>query len=382
MEYLLSEEQLMMKDMVSKFAAEEVAAVARETDEHHKFPRELIDKAAELGLMGIPYPSEFEGADMDSISYVIAVEEISKACASTGVIISAHTSLCIDPIYKFGSAQIKQKYLPDLCSGRKIGCFGLTETEAGSDAGGTKTTAVKEGDHWILNGSKTFITNGREAEISVLFARTDPSAEKTRGISAFVIERDFAGYQVGKVEEKLGIHGSSTTEIILDNCKIPADNLLGELNNGFKVAMITLDGGRLGIAAQALGIAKACIEDSVAYAKDRVQFGKPIASFQAIQWMIADMQTDYEAAWLLTYRAALMKDKGLSYSKESAMAKLKASEVANDCARKAIQIFGGYGYTKDFNVERYFRDAKITEIYEGTSEVQRLVIASQVIGKI
>ncbi len=377
MDFLLTEEQTMLQDMARKFAKEEVAKVARETDEKHSYPADLIAQASELGFMGIPFPADYEGAEMGTIAYLLAVEEISKVCASTGVIISAHTSLCTDPINRFGTDEQKQKYLPDLCSGRKIGCFGLTETEAGSDAGGTKTTAVLEGDHYILNGAKTFITNGHQAEISVLFAQTDPDASvKTRGISAFILEKDFPGYSVGKIEDKLGINGSSTTEIILDNCKVPKENLLGELNKGFKIAMVTLDGGRLGIAAQALGIAKACIDDSVQYANDRVQFGKPISKFQAIQWMIADMATEYEAARLLTFRAAKMKEKGLNYSKEAAMAKLKASEVANFCATKAIQIFGGYGYTKDFNVERYFRDAKITEIYEGTSEVQRLVIAA------
>ncbi len=382
MDYFLTEEQLMLKEMVSKFSTEVVAPQAKETDETHQYPKEIINQASELGLLGIPYPSDYEGSDMDFVSYFLAIEEISRSCASTGVIISAHTSLCTDPIFRFGTDQQKQKYLPDLCSGRKLGCFGLTETDAGSDCGGTKTTAVKDGDHWVLNGSKIFITNGKEAEVAIIFAQTDPNAKKkTSGISAFILEKNTPGYKVGKVESKLGIHGSSTTEIILDNCRIPVDNLLGDLNKGFKVAMVTLDGGRLGIAAQALGIAKACIEESIKYAKDRVQFDQPIAKFQAIQWMIADMTTEYEASWLLTYRASMLKDKGKPYTQESAMAKLKASETATFCGRTAIQIFGGYGYTKDFPVERFYRDAKITEIYEGTSEIQRLVIASMMLAK-
>ncbi|MEI8347328.1 MAG: acyl-CoA dehydrogenase [Pseudomonadota bacterium] len=378
MEYLLTEEQRMLREMVAKFAKEDIAPKAKETDEHHLFPRDIINKAGELGLMGIAYPDTLGGAGMDYVSYMLAVEEISAVCASTGVIISAHSSLCIAPIYQFGTEEQKKKYMPDLCSGKKIGCFGLTEPSAGSDSGGTKTPAVLEGDTWILNGTKTFITNGKEAEVAVLFARTDMKVEpKTRGITAFIIEKGTKGFSVGKVESKLGINGSSTTELILNDCRIPKENLLGQLNKGFKVAMVTLDGGRLGIASQALGIAKAAIADATQYAKDRCQFDVPIASFQAIQWMLADMVTEYEAAWLLTYRASLMKDKGLDHTREAAMAKLKASEVANFCASKAIQILGGYGYMKEFNVERYFRDAKITELYEGTSEIQRLVIAAQ-----
>ncbi len=377
MDYLLSEEQKMLKEMVSKFAKEEVAPRAREIDETHQYPKDLIKKASDLGLMGIAYPEKYGGAGMDYVSYLLTLDEIGSYCASTAVVISAHSSLCVDPIYRFGTEEQKLKYLPDLCAGKKIGCFGLTETTAGSDSGGTKTRAVLEGDTWVLNGSKTFITNAKEADVAILLARTDMNAKpKTRGISAFIIEKNTPGFSVGKVESKLGINGSSTCELILENCKIPKANLLGELNKGFKVAMVTLDGGRIGIAAQALGIAKGAIRDATKYAKERVQFDAPIANLQAIQWMLADMATEYDAAWLLAYRASIMKDKGLNYSKEAAMAKLKASEVANFCATKAIQIHGGYGYTKEFNVERYFRDAKITEIYEGTSEIQRLVIAS------
>lgn len=374
MDYLLTEEQIMLKDMVSNFAKDKIAPVASENERNHRFPADIIKEAAELGLMGIAYPEEYGGAGMDYVSYMIAVEEISKACASTGVIVSAHSSLVCDPIFRFGTEEQKQKFLPDLLSGNKIGSFSLTEAGAGSDAGATKTTAVLDGDEWALNGSKLFATNGKEAEIFVLIASTEPEL-KTRGVSAFIIESDTPGYKIGKIEKKLGIRSSSTAEIILEDARIPKDNLLGELNKGFKVSMVTLDGGRLGIASQALGIAKAAIEDSVKYAKERHQFDQPIANFQAIQWMLADMEMEYEAAWLLTYRASLMKDKGIPYSKEAAMAKLKASEMCMDVARKAVQIHGGYGYTEDFNVERYYRDAKITELYEGTSEIQRLVIS-------
>jgi alkylation response protein AidB-like acyl-CoA dehydrogenase len=315
---------------------------------------------------------------MDFVSYMLAIEEISRYCASTGVIVSAHSSLAVDPIYRFGTEEQKKRYLPSLCSGKALGCFCLTESGAGSDAGATKTTARLVGDRWVINGSKQFITNGKEAEIALVFASTDPQA-KTRGISAFIVECQTPGYRVGKVEHKLGIRSSSTTELVFEDCAVPAENLLGEVNKGFKIAMVTLDGGRLGIASQALGIARGAIEDAVTYAKERKQFNQPIADFQAIQWMLADMQTEYEAAWLLTYRASLMKDRGLSYSAEAAMAKLKASETAMFCSSKAIQIHGGYGYTEEFSVERYYRDAKITEIYEGTSEIMRLVIASNLL---
>ena len=374
MDYLLTEEQKMLKEMVSKFAQEKIGPVASDNEKNHRYPEDIIKEAGELGLMGIAYPTDYGGAGMDYVSYFLAVEEISRWCASTGVIVSAHSSLVCDPIYRFGTEEQKNKYLPDLLSGKRIGSFSLTEAGAGSDSGATKTTAKLVADKWVLNGSKLFATNGKEAEVFILIASTDPS-QKTRGVTAFIVERDTPGYKIGKIEKKLGIKSSSTAEIILEDCEVPKENLLGELNKGFKVAMVTLDGGRLGIAAQALGIARACIEDSIKYAKERFQFDQPIASFQAIQWMLADMWMEYEAAWLLNWRASIMKDKGLNYSTESAVAKLKASEVAMDCARKAVQIHGGYGYTEDFNVERYYRDAKITEIYEGTSEIQRLVIA-------
>ena len=374
MDYLLTEEQIMLRDMVRRFAEEKIAPVASDNEKNHRFPKDIISELGQLGIMGIPYPVEYGGAGMDFVSYMLAVEELSRHCASTGVIVSAHTSLVCDPIYRFGTEEQKQKYLPDLLSGNKIGSFSLTEAGAGSDAGATKTTAVLDGDEWVLNGSKLFATNGKEAEVFILIASTEPS-KKTKGVTAFIVDRDMPGYSIGKVEQKMGIRSSSTTEIILDNVRVPKENLLGELNKGFKVAMVTLDGGRLGIASQALGIARASAEDSIKYSKERYQFDQPISNFQAIQWMISDMWTEYEAAWLLTWRASTMKDRGIHYSREAAEAKLKASEVAMECARKAIQVHGGYGYTEDFNVERYYRDAKITELYEGTSEIQRLVIS-------
>jgi butyryl-CoA dehydrogenase len=379
MDFLLTEEQKMLKDMVSKFAQEKIAPVASENERNHRFPKEIIEEAGELGLMGIAYPVEYGGAGMDYVSYFIAVEEISRWCASTGVIISAHSSLVCDPIYRFGTEEQKQKYLPDLLSGKKIGSFSLTESSAGSDSSNTKTVARKDGKNWVINGSKLFATNGNEADIFILIART---GEDKHNLSAFIVEKDMPGYKIGKLEKKLGIRSSSTAEIILEDVVVPEENLLGELGKGFKLSMVTLDGGRLGIASQALGIARASIEDSIKYSRERIQFEQPIANFQALQWMIADMWVEYESALLLTWRASVMKDKGMNYSREAAMAKLKASETAVFCANRAIQIHGGYGFTEDFNVERYYRDAKITELYEGTSEIQRLVIARSLIGKI
>jgi len=374
MNYLLTEEQLMLKDLVAKFGKEKIAPVASENERNHRFPADIIAEAGEMGLMGVAFPDEYGGAGMDFVSYFLTVEELSRWCASTGVIVSAHSSLVCDPIYRFGTEEQKQKFLPGLLSGQKIGSFSLTESNAGSDSGATQTTAKFDGTNWVLNGSKLFATNGKEADIFILIASTDP-ALKTRGVTAFIVDKNTPGYRIGKVEQKLGIRSSSTTEIILENVVVPPENMLGELNKGFKVAMTTLDGGRIGIASQALGIARACIEDSIKYAKERHQFDQPIANFQAIQWMIADMWVRYEAAWLLTWRAAKMKQDGMDYNREAAMAKLDASEVAMFCANRAIQIHGGYGYTEDFNVERYYRDAKICEIYEGTSEIQRLVIS-------
>jgi len=373
--FKLTEEQRMIQEMTRDFAKNTVAPRAEHTDKHHEFPAEIIKQMSELGLMGVEVPDQWGGAGMDALCYAITVEEISAACASTGVIMSAHNSLCVAPIMKFGTDEQKKKYLTPLAKGEMIGCLGLTEPAAGSDAAAIKTRAELKGDEWVLNGTKIFITNGREAGVCVIMARTEPDDPSHRGISAFIVPSDAPGFSVGKLEDKLGIVGSSTTELVMEDCRIPKDHLLGERGKGFSVAMFTLDGGRIGIAAQAVGIARAALEASCAFAKERVQFGKPISSFQAIQWMIADMATEIDAARLLTWRAAIMKIAGERYSKESAMAKLFAAEVSERAANKAVQVHGGYGYTKDYPVERFYRDAKITAIYEGTSEIQRIVIS-------
>jgi butyryl-CoA dehydrogenase len=374
MDFELTDEQELIREAVREFAEAEVAPIAAELDRDHRFPSELLPKLADLNLMGMPFPEKVGGAGADEVSYVIAVEELSRACASTGVIVSAHTSLATWPVYHFGNETQHEQYLPDMASGRRLGAFALTEPAAGTDAGAGTCTAVLSGDEYILNGSKIFITNAPFAEVYIVFAKTDP-AQGTRGMSAFIVEKDTPGFSVGEAEHKLGIRGSSTPPLYFSDCHIPSGALLGGEGNGFKVAMQTLDGGRIGIAAQALGIAQAALDASVAYAKERVQFGKPIATLQAIQWMIADMATEIDAARLLVYRAASCIDNGLPYSTEGAMAKLFASETATRVAGKAIQIHGGYGYTESYPVERNWRDAKITEIYEGTSEVQRMVIA-------
>ena len=374
MDFELTDEQELVREAVKEFAETEIAPIAPELDRDHRFPSELIPKLAGLNLMGMPYPEKVGGAGADYVSYVIAIEEISRACASTGIIVSAHTSLATWPVYKFGTEPQKDRYLADMASGRRLGAFALTEPAAGTDAGACAATAVLSGDEYILNGTKMFITNAPYAEVYIVFAKTDP-AQGTRGISAFIVEKDTSGFSVGEAEHKLGIRGSSTPPIYLADCRIPRDALLGGEGNGFKVAMQTLDGGRIGVSAQALGIAQAALDASVAYAKERVQFGKPIATLQAIQWMVADMATQVDAARLLVYRAASRVDKGLPYSTEGAMAKLFASETATRVADRAIQIHGGYGYTESYPVERNYRDAKITELYEGTSEAQRMVIA-------
>jgi len=374
MDFELTDEQELIREAVREFADTELAPIAAEVDRDHRFPAELIPKLADLNLMGMPYPEKMGGAGADYLSYVIAIEELSRACATTSVIVSAHSSLATWPIYKFGTPAQQDKYLPEMTSGRRLGAFALTEPGAGTDAGAGTTTAVLKGDEYVLNGSKIFISNAPYAEIYIVFAKTDPSVG-TRGMSAFIVERDTPGFSVGEAEHKLGIRGSSTPPLYFSDCHIPADALLGGEGDGFKVAMQTLDGGRIGIAAQALGIAQAALDASVSYAKERVQFGKPIATLQAIQWMIADMATEIDAARLLVYRAASCVDNQRPYSTEGAMAKLFASETATRVAGKAIQIHGGYGYTESYPVERNWRDAKITEIYEGTSEVQRMVIA-------
>ncbi len=377
MKFELTEEQNLIRDMVRSFAETEVAPSAALRDEEESFDRELMfDKLAELGLTGIVFPEEYGGAGSDYLSYAIAVEELSRVCASTGVTLSAHLSLCANPIYLFGTEEQKQTYLTPLATGEKMGAFGLTEPAAGSDAGGTKTTAMREGKDWILNGTKIFITNGGEAETYVVTARTDKEAKKHHGISAFIVEKDTPGFSFGKKEQKMGIRSSPTMELVFENCTIPAENLLGEEGEGFKVAMKTLDGGRIGIAAQALGIAQGALDEAVRYAKERKQFDVPISKFQGVQFQLADMATQTSAARFLVYNAAYRASAGLSYSQESAMAKLMASETAMRVTTQAVQILGGYGYTREYPVERMMRDAKITEIYEGTSEIQRIVIGS------
>ncbi|WP_136807774.1 acyl-CoA dehydrogenase [Desulfosediminicola flagellatus] len=377
MNFELTEEQSLIRDMVRDFAENEIAPSARERDEEERFDRALMfDKLAELGLTGIVFPEEYGGAGADYISYAIAVEELSRVCASTGVTLSAHLSLATNPIYLFGTEEQKQKFMVPMAKGEKMGAFGLTEPSAGSDAGGTKTTAMKEGDKYILNGSKIFITNAGDAEVYVVMARTDKNAEKHHGISAFIVEKGTPGFTFGKKEQKMGIRSSPTMELVFEKCEIPAENLLGKEGEGFKVAMKTLDGGRIGIASQALGIAQGALEEAVNYAKERKQFDRPISSFQGIMFQLADMACQVEAARLLVYQAAYKASNNQSYTQASAMAKLVASETAMKVSTQAVQILGGYGYTREFPVERMMRDAKITEIYEGTSEIQRLVIGT------
>jgi len=377
MQFALTEEQNLIRDMVRDFAEKEIAPSARIRDEEEHFDRDLMfGRLGELGLTGIIFPEQYGGGDGDYISYAIAVEELSRVCASTGVTLSAHISLGSNPIYLFGTEDQKQRFLRPMAQGEKLGAFGLTEPSAGSDAGGTRTTAVRDGDSWILNGTKIFITNAGEADTYVVFARTDKEAQKHHGISAFIVEKGTTGFSFGKKEQKMGIRSSPTLELVFENCRIPAENLLSEIGNGFKVAMKTLDGGRIGIASQALGIAQGALDASVAYAKERQQFESPIARFQGVQFQLADMATQVEAARMLIYKAAWRASSGLSYSTESAMAKLFASETAMKVTTQAVQIHGGYGYTREFPVERMMRDAKITEIYEGTSEIQRLVIGT------
>ncbi|MDN5708090.1 MAG: acyl-CoA dehydrogenase [Planococcus sp. (in: firmicutes)] len=377
MNFQLSEEHKMIRKMVRDFAKNEVAPTAEQRDEEESFDMKIFHQMAELGLTGIPWPEEYGGIGSDYLAYCIAVEELSRVDGSVGVILSAHTSLAGWPVYTFGTEEQKQKYLRPMAEGTKVGAYGLTEPSAGSDAGSMKTSAKEDGDHYILNGSKIFITNGGIADIYVVFAVTDPES-KHKGTTAFIVEKDFEGFSVGKKEKKLGIRSSPTTEIIFDNCRVPKENVLGELGQGFKIAMQTLDGGRNGIAAQAVGIAQGAMDAAIDYAKEREQFGKPIAANQGISFKLADMATGIEASRLLTYQAAWLESNKLSYSKESAMAKLMAGDTAMKVTTEAVQVFGGYGYTKDYPVERFMRDAKITQIYEGTQEVQRLVISRMV----
>ncbi len=380
MNFQLTKEQEFVRKMVREFAINEVEPIAAEIDAEHRFPVETVEKMAKYGLLGVPFPKEYGGAGGDQISYAITVEELSRVCGSTGVICSAHTSLCGWPIYNWGTEEQKQKYLPDILSGRKLGAFGLTEPNAGTDAAGQQTKAIDMGDHWLINGAKVFITNGGYADIFVVMAMTDKS-KGTKGISAFIIEKEDEGFSIGKTEDKMGICASSTTELIMVNCKIPKDRIMGNVGDGFKIAMSTLDGGRIGIASQALGIAQGAFDATVTYMKARKQFGKKLSQMQALQFDIAEMRTRIEASRLLIYKAADMKEKHLPYGPYSAMAKLYAAETAMYVTTKAVQLHGGYGYTKDYPVERMMRDAKITEIYEGTSEVQKIVIAASVFGK-
>ncbi|HXH32381.1 MAG TPA: acyl-CoA dehydrogenase [Bacteriovoracaceae bacterium] len=372
---LLDEKYKEIRDMVKKFSDSEVAPLAMKIDHDGHIPQSLISKLAENGFMGSYIPEEYGGAGLDYLSYALLVEEISRNCASTGVLISAHTSLGVWPILNFGTEEQKKKYLPKMASGEWIGCFCLSEPNAGSDAGSLTTFAEDKGDHWEINGVKNWITNGKEAKVCIVFAKTKKTPDY-KGISAFIVESSAPGYSIIKIEDKLGIKGSSTAQLAFDNVKVPKDALLGQVEKGFKVALATLDGGRIGIASQALGIAQGAFDYAIRYTKQRIQFGAPLSNLQGIQFMLADMSTKIGASRLLIYHASALKDAGLPYSKESAQAKLFASEAAMWITTKAIQLCGGNGYTKEYPVERFFRDAKITEIYEGTSEVQRMVIAS------
>ncbi|MBP3351302.1 MAG: acyl-CoA dehydrogenase [Lachnospiraceae bacterium] len=388
MDFTLSKKHEMARALFREFAEKEVKPLAQEVDETEVFPRETVEKMAKAGFMGIPVPKEYGGQGCDILTYAMCVEELSKVCGTTGVIVSAHTSLCCDPILTYGTEEQKQKYLPDLASGKKIGAFGLTEPGAGTDAQGQQTKAVLDGEEWVLNGSKIFITNGKEAEVYVVFAVTGMIEKKPgrfiKEISAFIVEKGTPGFTFGTKEKKMGIRGSSTYELIFTDCRIPKENLLGKQGQGFKIAMHTLDGGRIGIAAQALGIGEGALERTIAYTKERKQFGKSIAAQQNTQFQLADMATKAQAAQLLVYKAACKKDQyqqdhKTAYGVEAAMAKLYAAEMAMEVTTKAVQLHGGYGYTREYDVERMMRDAKITEIYEGTSEVQKMVISADLL---
>ena len=378
MDFSLTKEQEMIRKFAREFAEKEVKPIAAEIDENHRFPRETIIKMSKQDMMGITLPKEYGGAGGDVLSEIIIIEELSKVCASTGDILATHTSLGAGPIFEFGTTAQKDKYLPLLATGKYLGAFGLTEPNAGSDASGQQTIAVLDGDHYVINGSKVFITSGGETDVYIVFAMTDKS-KGLKGISAFIIEKTFPGFKIGKKENKLGIRGSSTTELIFDNCIVPKENLLGKEGKGFGIAMKTLDSGRIGIGAQSVGIAQGALDESIKYVKERKQFGKRISDFQGIQWILAEMEVQVQAARLLTYNAAQRRQNKLSYTKEAAMAKLFASETAMKVTTLAVQLHGGYGYTMDYPVERMMRDAKITEIYEGTSQVQKMVIAANML---
>lgn len=378
MNYNLTEEQKLLKKLYKEFTVNEVEPIAGEIDEEERFPVETVEKMKNNGMLGIPFPKKYGGQGGDILAYIMLVEELSKACGTTGVVLSAHTSLCCGPIYEFGTEEQKQKYLEPLAKGEKLGAFGLTEANAGTDAAGQQTKAVLDGDHYILNGSKIFITNAANADVFIVLAMTDKS-KGTRGISAFIVEKEYEGFTIGKKELKMGIKGSATCELIFENVKVPKENLIGKEGKGFSIAMKTLDGGRIGIAAQALGLAQGAIDETVKYVKERKQFGRSISKFQNTQFQLADMQTKVDAARLLVYRAAFNKDNRIPYSKEAAMAKLFASETAMEVTNKAVQLHGGYGYTREYPVERMMRDAKITEIYEGTSEVMKMVVSANML---
>jgi butyryl-CoA dehydrogenase len=380
MAYQLNEEQRMIRAMVRDFARETILPTAAERDQTGEFPAENLRKMGELGLMGMNVPPEYNGAGVDTVSYSLALQEVAYACASTAVVMSVHNSVACGPIYLFGSDYLKENYLKVLAAGEKIGSFALTEAGAGSDPVSQKSRAVRDGDTYVINGAKMFITTGKNSDVSVVTAYTDRE-KRHRGISAFVVEKGTPGFSVGKEEKKMGLRASDTAELIFEDCRVPAENLVGEEGDGFRIAMASLDGGRIGIASQSVGLAQAALDAAVNYARERVQFGKTISQFQGIRWMIADMATQIEAARLLTFNAAAMKDQGENFSAAASMAKVFASEMANKVAYAALQIHGGYGYIQEFPVERYYRDARVFTIYEGTSEIQRKVIANHVIGK-
>jgi butyryl-CoA dehydrogenase len=377
MNFSLSDEHKLLKELYRKFSLNEVKIHAEEVDEKELFPEDTVKKMAEIGMLGIPFPKKYGGAGGDNLAYAMAVEELSKVCATTGVIVSAHTSLCASPIYEFGTEEQKLKYLVPLCKGEKLGAFGLTEPNAGTDAAGQQTKAVLVDDYYILNGSKIFITNAGYADVYIIMAMTDPSAG-VKGISAFIVDASSEGFEIGKKEKKMGIRGSATCELIFNNVKVPKENLLGRLGQGFKIAMQTLDGGRIGIASQALGIAQGAIDETVKYTKERKQFNRSISAFQNTKFELADMHTRVEASRLLVYKAAYYKDQKMKYSEQAAMAKLMAAETATNVTSRCVQLHGGYGYIREYAIERMMRDAKITEIYEGTNEVQKMVISASI----
>jgi len=380
MAYHLTEEQRMIQTMVRDFARDVLLPTAAERDVTKEFPAENMKQMGELGLMGMNVPPEYNGAGVDTVSYSVALQEVAYACAATAVIMSVHNSVACGPVYLFGSDYLKEHYLKPLAAGKKLGCFALTESSAGSDPAGQRSRAVRDGDSYIINGTKMFITSGKHADVVVVTAYTDRE-RKHQGISAFVVEKGTPGFSVGKEEDKMGLRGSDTTELVFEDCRVPAENLLGQEGDGFVIAMASLDGGRIGIASQSVGLAQACLNAAVNYARERVQFNRPISQFQGIRWMISDMATQIEAARLLTFNAAAMRDRGENFSAAASMAKVFASEMANKVAYQALQIHGGYGYIKEYPVERYYRDARVFTIYEGTSEIQRKVIAKHVIGK-